>query len=314
MVNIIFAFKDESLKQEEAIKIQNLKKNILLDIDLNPKKNEKKEINLIELPTISENNNEIKKCKLMTITLDIINDSIYAIKMLLFFNKKNYNKILFYLYEIFNNFINSSNDIVLETKGKIKTITQNELAASYSSVFLIKEITAKLILFLNSSKDLNEETIKKYKDLESSSKQYLDKNILSLNNMIQSGVNESSLDEFKKIISSEKYPINKGHLSINPFAENLVKLVKNVTKSMRDCYEDKIINKIISDILNSYNNELEKLLEKKEINDEEEKTQFKKDFVFIKKNIDKNIDGLDLKVFKKNLDKIYKKIVPKDKE
>jgi hypothetical protein len=313
MINIVFSFSEESLNQDEEIKIQNLKNHILLDVDLNQKKDEPKEINLIEIPIISENKNETKKCKLMTTTLDIITDSLYAVKLLLYFNKNNYNQILCYLYEIFNNFINLSNDIVLETKGQIKTITQNELGASYSSVFLIREITAKILLFLNSSKDINEETKKKYNDLESSSKDYLEKNILKLNIMIQSGVNESSLDEFKKIIGSEKYPIDKGHLSINPFAENLVKLVKNVNKSLKDCYEDKIKSKIILDNLNDYNNELEKLLEKKELNDEDEKTQFKKDFIFIRKNIDKNIDDIDFKGFKKRLNNIYKKLLPKEK-
>ena len=310
-INIIFSFSEESINQDEEIKIQNLKNHILLDVDLNQKKNEPKEINLVEVPIISENKNEIKKCKLMTTTLNLITDSIDAIEMLLFFNKKNYNQILCYLYDIYYSFINLSNDIVLETKGQIKTITQNELAASYSSVFLIREITAKIISFINSSKDINEDTNKKYKDLESSSKDYLEKNILKLNNMIQIGVNESSLDEFKKIITSEKYPIDKGHLSINPFAENLVKLVKNVNKSLKGCYEDKTISKIILDNLNNYNNELEKLLEKKEINDEDEKAQFKKDFIFIRKNIDKNIDDIDFKGFKKKLNNIYKKIIPK---
>ena len=313
MINIIFAFNNESLNQDNDIKIENLKNNILLDVDLNQKKDEPKEINLIEIPKITEKKNEIKKCKLMTTTLDLITDSIYALKMLLFFNKINYNRILSYLYEIFNNFINLSNDIVLETKGQIKSITQNELAASYSSVYLIREITSKIILFLNSSNDINDETNKKYKYLESLSKEYLDKNILKLNNMIQSGINESSLEEFKRNINSEKYPIVNGNISINPFAHNLVKLVKNVNKSLKDCYEDKTISKMILDNLNDYINEIEKLLEKKEINDEEEKGQFKRDFVFIKKNIDKNIEDIDFKGFKKKLFNVYKKKLPKEK-
>ena len=54
-------------------------------------------------------------------------------------------------------------------------------------------------------------------------------------------------------------------------------------------------------------------LKKKEINDEDEKAQFKKDFIFIRKNIDKNIDDIDFKGFKKKLNNIYKKIIPKEK-
>ena len=70
---------------------------------------------------------------------------------------------------------------------------------------------------------------------------------------------------------------------------------------------------MILDNLNDYINEIEKLLEKKEINDEEEKGQFKRDFVFIRKNIDKNIEDIDFKGFKKKLNNVYKKILPKDK-
>jgi hypothetical protein len=314
LINIIFSFSNEFINRDEEKKIEDLKNNILLDVDLSKIKKESKEINLIEIPKISEGKKETKNCKLMSTSLDLIDDSIYTLKMILFFNKKFYNEIFSYLYDIFYNFINLNNDIVLETKGQIKNITQNELAASYSSVYLIREITSKIISFLNSSNDINEETKKKYNDLETSSKEYLEKNILKLKDMIQSGINESSLDEFKKIITSEKYPIiNKGSLPINQFAESLVKLVKNVSKSLKNCYEDKTISKIILDSLNHFNNEVEKLLEKKELNDEEEKKQFKKDFLFIKKNIDNGIDDIDFKGFKKKLTTVYKKLLPKEK-
>ena len=311
LVNIIFSFNNESIDKDKEKKIEDLKNNILLDIDLNLKKNEQKEINLLEIPNISEGKNNITKCKLITTTLDLIIDTIYTIKMLLFFNKNSYNKILLYLYEIFYNFVKTSGLIVLEAKGKISNITQNEIASSYSSVYLIKEITSKIILFLNNSNDINEETKTKYKDLEVFSQEYLDKNLLKLKNLIQDGINENSLNEFKKIINYEKYPViskeNKGNLAINIFALNLVKLVNNVNKSLKYNLEDKIISKIFLDNLNNFNAEIEKLLDKKKLNDEEEKTQFKKDFMFIKKNIDNGIEDIDK--FKKKLTSVYKNII-----
>ena len=311
LVNIIFSFNNESIDKDKEKKIEDLKNNILLDIDLNLKKNEQKEINLLEIPNISEGKNNITKCKLITTTLDLIIDTIYTIKMLLFFNKNSYNKILLYLYEIFYNFVKTSGLIVLEAKGKISNITQNEIASSYSSVYLIKEITSKIILFLNNSNDIIEETKTKYKDLEVFSQEYLDKNLLKLKNLIQDGINENSLNEFKKIINYEKYPViskeNKGNLAINIFALNLVKLVNNVNKSLKYNLEDKIISKIFLDNLNNFNAEIEKLLDKKELNDEEEKTQFKRDFMFIKKNIDNGIEDIDK--FKKKLTSVYKNII-----
>jgi len=249
----------------------------------------------------------------MTTSLDLITDTIFSIKMLLFFNKNNYNKILTYLYEIFDNFIKLNNYIVLEKKGQIKNITQNELASSYSTVYLIRKITSNLISFIESSKDISEEVNKKFKDLEASSKDYLDKNLDKLTNMIKEGIDEASLEEFKKIITAEKYPTVKDKLPINPFAQSLVKLVGGVNKSLKNCYEDRTISKIILDNLNNFNNEAEKLIEnKKELNDEEKK-QFKKDFLFIKKNIDNGIEDIDFKSFKKKLTAAYKKLLPKDK-
>ena len=316
LINIIFKFDIESINQDEEKKMADLNNHILLDIDLNHKKGEPNEIAFIEIPVISEGNNIKKNCKLTMTSLDLITDTIYALKMTLFFNKKNYNQIFIYLYEIFNNFIKLSNDVVLETKGQIKNITQNELAASYSSVYLIREITKKILLFFNSSKSISDDTIKKYNDLENAAKDFLDKNLLKLNNMIQGGIKEASLDELTKIINLEKYPAPKNSsLPINDFATNLVKLVAGVSKSLRNCYEDKIISKIILDCLNNYNSELEKILEKKEFNTDEEKKIFKKDFAFIRKNIDKGIEDIDFKSFKKKFVSIYKKLLPKnDKE
>ena len=132
--------------------------------------------------------------------------------------------------------------------------------------------------------------------------------------MIKDGIKGASINEFKKIISLDKYPIIQGALPINPFAENLVKLVKNVYKSLKNCYEDKTVSKVILDNLNKFNNEIEKLMEKaKELNDDERK-QFKRDFTFIKKNIDNGIDtgDIDFKAFKKKLTSVYKKLLTGD--
>lgn len=305
LINVIFSFNNECIDKEEQKKIEDLNKNILLGIDLNVKKIDPKEINTIEIPKISEGKSNKKKCKLMTTSLGLITDSVYTIKMLLFFDKKNYNLIFSNLSEIFKNFVNLSHDILSEAKGQVKKITQNELASSYSSVYVIREITANFLLFLNTSKDINDEIKTKYNDLETSCKEYLDKNLLKLNNMIQNGINASPLDEFKKIITAEKYSIvDKAH---NQFAISLVKMIESVHKPLKNCYEDKDISKLILDNLNYFNNEVEKLLEKKELNDDNEKDQFRKDFVFIRKNIDNGIEDIDFKGFKKKITAFSKK-------
>ena len=311
-INAIFCFNNDSFNLDDEKKLENLKNNILLDIDLTLKKIEPKEINLIEIPKITEGEKIKIKCRLITTTLDIINDAIYTIKMILFFSKKNYSKILLYYHEILSSFISLSNDIVLENKGQIKNITQNELASSYASVFLIQEITSQFILFISNNKDIEEDIKNKYDSLKINSEEFLQKNLQKLSNMINEGINEFSINEFKKIISLEKYPTVKGSIPFNNFAQGLLKLIKNMNKTLKNCYEDKIINKIISDGLNLFIIEIDKLLEGKKEMNEEEKKQFKNDFLFIKKNIDKDMEDIDLKAFKKKLTNTYKKILKGD--
>ncbi len=313
-INVIFSFNYDSLNKDEETKYNNLKNNILLGIDLTIKEEDPKEINLIEITKSIEGKNTIRKCRLISSTLDIIKETIKTIKMLVFFKTKYYSKILLYFHDILVTFINLSNEIVLETKGQIKNITQNELASSYSSIYLIHEIISQLILFISNSENIEEDVKNKYKELEILASDYMQKNLQKLNNMIKEGIYESSINEYKKIISSEKYPIAKGSLPINPFAENIVKLVKNVNKSLKHCYEDETISKIILDNLNIFIDELEKSTaeNKKELNAEEKK-QFKRDFTFIRKNIDKDIEDIDFKGFKKKLNAISKKGEDKEK-
>ena len=317
LINVIFSFSENSFSQDDDKKFYNLQNNIIFDIELTLKKIEPREVNLIEIPKITENIDLKIKCKLITTSLDIINDAIYTIKMLLFFSKNNYTKILLYFHNLLSSFINLSNDIVLETKGQIKNITQNELASSYSSVYIVHEIIAKFILFINACKDLEEDIKNKYKELKKISSEYLKKNLKKLNNMVRNGIKNASINEFKKIMSLDKYPIIQGALPINSFAENLVKLVKNVYKSLKNCYEDKTVSKVILDNLNKFNDEIEKIMENhKELNDEERK-QLKRDFTFIKKNIDNGIDNgdIDFKNFKKKMTSVYRKLLKgEDKE
>ena len=305
--NIIFSFSTNSIKIDESKKYENLKNNIILDIDLTLKEDEPKEINLIEINKISGENNIKKNFKLISSLLNIITITIDTIKMILFFNQKSHSKILLNYSSVLTTFINLSNDIVLETKGQIKNITQNELASSYASIKIIHEIIPQFISYINESSYLEEEIKNKYNELNTLAKEYLEKNLLKLNNMIKEGIYDSSINEFKKIISLDKYPIVNGSFPINPFAENIVKLIGSVNKSLKHCYENELISKIILDNLNIFNDELEKLMEnKKELNGEEKK-QFKKDFTFIRKNIDKGIDDIDFKGFKKKLNEIHKK-------
>ena len=190
------------------------------------------------------------------------------------------------------------------------------MSASYSAVYLVREISYKIFNAFqdaeNISSHINKETIDNYNKIETLANEYLEKNILKINQMIKSGVIDSSIEEFKKIIQAEKYPKFEGELPINLFAVNLIKSIKYVYTALKFSYDEETISKLILDNLNDFNEKFGEALQKKEELDDEEKKLFKKDVVFIKKNIDNGIDEVDFKNFKKKFTSIYKKLLPKD--
>ena len=64
------------------------------------------------------------------------------------------------------------------------------------------------------------------------------------------------------------------------------------------------------DNLNKFNNDIEKILEKVDELEDDERKQFKRDFTFIKKNIDNG--DIDFKGFKKKLTSVYKQLLKGD--
>ena len=131
-----------------------------------------------------------KNFRLISSMLNIISITIDTIKMILYFEQKTHSKILLNYHQVLSTFINLSNDIVLETKGKIKNITQNELASSYGSIKIIQEIITQFISYIAESSYLEDEIKIKYKELDTLAKEYLEKNLLKLNNMIKEGIYE----------------------------------------------------------------------------------------------------------------------------
>ena len=119
------------------------------------------------------------------------------------------------------------------------------------------------------------------------------------------------LNDFNNIINNFKYPIPfNNELPINNFASNLVKMTKSIYKNMFGIYDNLFIQEIMVKNLDRFANEMENILNGKEIEGIEEKKQFKKDLIFIKKNIDSGIDIFELKSFKNKISSLYKKIVP----
>ena len=255
-----------------------------------------------------------KNIKIISTSLDILTFTIETLKMLCSFNINNYSIIIASFFSVYQTYLNLIKETILENKKNIQ-ITQNEICISYSNLILFKEIINTIYQNENNNKLLNQfsngEFDKNYNEFIS-----LMNNILKLNEKkIEELLSESCinlcLNDFNNIINNFKYPIPfNNELPINNFASNLVKMTKSIYKNMFGIYDNLFIQEIMVKNLDRFANEMENILNGKEIEGIEEKKQFKKDLIFIKKNIDSGIDIFELKSFKNKISSLYKKIVP----
>ena len=131
--------------------------------------------------------------------------------------------------------------------------------------------------------------------------------------MINVGIVIASLDEFKAEMNKESYTIPS---QVNEFAMIVVKRTKAIYTVIKNIFDDSFVVSVFEDSMNQFVEGVEDvMMTSKELSTEEEKKQFKKDFLFIKKYINQPpIDELlEMKSFKKRISSVYKKILPKQK-
>ena len=301
-----------SIYQEYIQKIENFN---LINIDSYEKINE-----FFNMENDNNNNNILnlkikeKNIKIISTSLDLLTFTIETLKMLCSFNINNYSIIIASFFSVYQTYLNLIKENVLENKKNIQ-ITQNEICISYSNLILFKEIINIIYQNENNHKLLNQfsnnEFDKNYNEFI-----LLINNILNLNEKkIEELLSESCinlcLNDFNKLINNNNYQIPfNNELPINNFASNLVKMTKSIYKNMFGIYDNLFIKEIMIKNLDRFANEMEKILNGKEIEGIEEKKQFKKDLIFIKKNIDSGIEFFQLKNFKNKISMLYKKYVP----
>ncbi len=301
-----------SIYQEYIQKIENFN---LINIDSYEKINE-----FFNMENDNNNKNILnlkikdKNIKIISTSLDLLTFTIETLKMLCSFNINNYSIIIASFFSVYQTYLNLIKENVLENKKNIQ-ITQNEICISYSNLILFKEIINIIYQNENNHKLLNQfsnnEFDKNYNEFI-----LLINNILNLNEKkIEELLSESCinlcLNDFNKLINNSNYQIPfNNELPINNFASNLVKMTKSIYKNMFGIYDNLFIKEIMIKNLDRFANEMEKILNGKEIEGIEEKKQFKKDLIFIKKNIDSGIDFFELKNFKNKISMLYKKYVP----
>ena len=291
-------------------KVGSYEENIqFFDIVIDKEK-ENQEFNLLQF------SNSIQ-IKIIPTSLDIITYTFETLKMLSSFSINNYSKILNSLFAILKLYCNLNKEIVIESKGHLPSITQNELSISYSNNILIKQLVT-IIYNNDKNKFLNQFSGGIFEKLYNEINIMIEENFKNLKSKINQLTQESiqiCLQKFNNIVLGKNYPIvNNPNLPINDFALTLIKYVKAIYRDSLNSFDLEFIKEMLKNNLDNFSNEIEKKINGYIIENDDEKKQFKKDFVFIKKNIDNNIEDLNLENFKNKITIISKKFSPKEKK
>ena len=106
------------------------------------------------------------------------------------------------------------------------------------------------------------------------------------------------------------YNVISGDVPVNEYCLDYVSILKDIYESMKNCYEDNFIKEMMNKALNDFFDKFEDyILHGKKIEDENCLKQFKRDMIFLKKNL-VFINIIDLTEIKNRIDNINKSVLP----
>ena len=197
-------------------------------------------------------------------------------------------------------------------KGKNIEITQTEISMTNSILELIKNITQRLKSsesFNLISKYVEQNTIDDFLDMIKTIDDILIITRKKIEDLIQERCINDSLKELEKI-NLPNYNIAEDDVRINNYSLNLVSLIKTLYDSMLNSYDEYFIVDTIKNALKKFFDKFEEFILKGEkIEDIESLKQFKKDTIFLKKNLP-SLTLVNMDEFKIKIDNINKKVLP----
>ena len=269
----------------------------------NKKEEEKKE---------EEKEKEIKyitidsqKLKYNETSFFIIKTTYEIFKLFILFNKNSWNEILETYISLMRKYISILNE-------KNKEVTQTEISMTNSILELIKSITNNLKnseSFTLISKYVEQNTIDDYLDMINTIEENLNLTRNKIKDLIEERCINDSLKELEQI-NLPDYNITEGNIQINSYSYNLIILLKTVYDEMLNSYNENFIINTIKNALGRFFDKFEEfILNGEKIQDINRLKQFKKDTIFLKKNLP-SLNLINMDEFKIRIDNINKKVLP----
>ena len=315
ILNTFFSFDIENncMKDEIIItkfpieKINLIKEEIEKEED---NKNEDNEINKGLLNIIDGDKPELK-IKINQTGLEIIDFSLEILKMYSLFHKECYGNILGNAQAIIISHINYQTDFIYKGFSDFE-VTHSEVSMSYSVFLLIQYIYEHIKdgdFFVEIAKNSKPKLIETFLEITKEINNKFELSKKTIEEMLNNKCLKNSLNLLNKI-ELPNYEMVSGDVPVKEYALTFVSNLKDIYESMINSYEESFIIEITNNVLEEFFDKFEEFIfHGQKIEEENCLKQFKKDMIFLKKNIG-FITIIDLNELKNRIDNINKSVLP----
>ena len=252
------------------------------------------------------------KLKCNQCSLDIIKTSYEVLKLFSLLSPQTWGNILLHYKKLLSSYGQYQNDQILS--GKNQVVSQTEISMTYSIIELIRQIRSKFTKsesFNILIKHIDKKIVDEFIDLNNSFDNMIHSSKCKIMDLIDIHCVETALKELESI-NLPNYKVVEGDVPVNSYALTIVKLIKSIYESMLNAYEESFIINTIKTSLKKFFDRLEKYIFKgQKIEKENCLKQFRKDMIFMKKNIS-SLTLVDMTEFKNRIDNINKMVLPEN--
>ena len=315
ILNVFFTFDIENncMKNETLItkypkeKIDLIKESLEEEENNNEEENEPNE----GLINIKDHDKPELKIKVSQISIDIINFAFDIMKMFTLFHKDCYANILGNMAVIIISHLNLQTDKIYDNETN-SGLTHNEISMSYSIYILIQYIYEHIKdndFFVEIAKNCKQKLIDSYLEITKTINRGIEASKKRIEEILENQCIKASLIKLQQI-QLPNYTIVPGDVPVKDYALLFVSTLKQIYESMINCYEDSFVKEMVNKALEDFFDKFEEFIfHGQKIEEENCLRQFKRDMIFLKKNL-VFITILDLTDVKNRIDNINKSVLP----
>ena len=264
-----------------------------------------------QLIIIKSGENQEIKIKSNQTLLEIIQLSFDTLKMFTLFHKDCYGTILENLTKMILAHLNFQTEQIYSGKCGF-SVSQQEICITYC-IFLLLEYIYENIktseFFLTVAEVCDSNIPDNYLDLDNEINKCCELSKKKLEDLIENHCINETLNKLYEI-KLPYYNVISGDVPVNEYCISYVSILKDIYESMNNCYEENFIKEMMNKALDDFFDKFEDyILHGKKIEDENCLKQFKRDMIFLKKNL-VFINIIDLTGVKNRIDNINKSVLP----